>query len=78
MVFLHDSPLRFHGNLKTTNCLVDSRWVVKVADFGLADINRTEEHLETEKDVRQKCEGQSLDDACVEIIADSTVRSGSR
>ena len=59
MVFLHDSPLRFHGNLKTTNCLVDSRWVVKVADFGLADIiNRGDEHLETEKDVRQKCEGQ--------------------
>ena len=35
MIFLHDSQLRFHGNLKTANCLVDSRWVLKLSDFGL-------------------------------------------
>ena len=34
MVFLHDSPLRFHGKLKSTNCLIDSRWVLKISDFG--------------------------------------------
>jgi len=38
--YLHDSPLRFHGNLKTSNCLVDSRWVVKVADFGLHEFKK--------------------------------------
>ncbi|CAM1291419.1 Uncharacterised protein g121 [Pycnogonum litorale] len=37
MLFLHDSPIKSHGSLKTSNCLVDSRWVVKISDFGLHD-----------------------------------------
>ncbi|XP_006814974.2 atrial natriuretic peptide receptor 1-like [Saccoglossus kowalevskii] len=32
---LHKSPLKVHGNLKSSNCLVDGRWVVKLADYGL-------------------------------------------
>ncbi|KDR09970.1 Guanylate cyclase 32E, partial [Zootermopsis nevadensis] len=40
MTYLHDSPLRVHGNLKSSNCLVDSRWVVKLADFGLYEFKR--------------------------------------
>lgn len=32
--FLHNTPLVCHGSLKSTNCLIDSRWVVKIADFG--------------------------------------------
>uniref|UniRef100_A0A1B0EWC7 Guanylate cyclase n=2 Tax=Lutzomyia longipalpis TaxID=7200 RepID=A0A1B0EWC7_LUTLO len=35
MIYLHESPLRFHGSLCTSNCLIDSRWVVKISDFGL-------------------------------------------
>ncbi|XP_015121956.1 guanylate cyclase 32E [Diachasma alloeum] len=40
MMFLHESVIRYHGNLTTSNCLVDSRWVVKIADFGLREFKR--------------------------------------
>lgn len=33
MVEIHKT-FGVHGNLKSSNCLVDSRWVVKVSDFG--------------------------------------------
>ncbi|XP_071941646.1 atrial natriuretic peptide receptor 1-like isoform X3 [Antedon mediterranea] len=35
MHYLHNSPLETHGNLKSSNCVVDSRFVVKLTDFGL-------------------------------------------
>ncbi|CAM6032135.1 unnamed protein product, partial [Sphagnum compactum] len=35
MSFIHESSLDFHGRLKSTNCVVDSRLVVKLTDFGL-------------------------------------------
>ncbi|XP_046555088.1 atrial natriuretic peptide receptor 1-like [Haliotis rubra] len=35
MCFLHDSHLRRHGRLKSSCCLIDNRFTVKLADFGL-------------------------------------------
>ncbi|CAG4976722.1 unnamed protein product [Parnassius apollo] len=35
MRYLHASPLRAHGRLSSRNCAVDSRWVLRVSDYGL-------------------------------------------
>ncbi|XP_070572314.1 atrial natriuretic peptide receptor 1-like [Ptychodera flava] len=35
MEFIHKSSIRSHGNLKSSNCVVDSRWVVKITDLGI-------------------------------------------
>lgn len=34
-IYLHDSDIVSHGNLRSSNCLVDSRWVCQLTDFGL-------------------------------------------
>ena len=35
MSYLHGSDIKSHGNLKSSNCVVDSRFVLKLTDFGL-------------------------------------------
>lgn len=37
--YIHNSALKYHGNLKSSNCVVDNRWVLKVTDYGLERIN---------------------------------------
>uniref|UniRef100_A0A8D3A3C8 Guanylate cyclase n=1 Tax=Scophthalmus maximus TaxID=52904 RepID=A0A8D3A3C8_SCOMX len=34
MSYLHTSDIQVHGRLKSTNCVVDNRMVVKITDFG--------------------------------------------
>uniref|UniRef100_A0A671P4L7 guanylate cyclase n=1 Tax=Sinocyclocheilus anshuiensis TaxID=1608454 RepID=A0A671P4L7_9TELE len=42
MDYLHHSPLHFHGHLSSTSCVVDSRFVLKVTDFGLNVLRRSD------------------------------------
>ncbi|XP_075996460.1 atrial natriuretic peptide receptor 1-like [Genypterus blacodes] len=39
MAFLHNSVIVSHGNLKSSNCVVDSRFVVKITDYGLESLH---------------------------------------
>ncbi|XP_063620274.1 receptor-type guanylate cyclase Gyc76C-like isoform X1 [Cydia splendana] len=43
MTFIHNSPLVFHGNLKSSNCVVTSRWMLQVTDFGLHELRYSAE-----------------------------------
>lgn len=35
MNYIHHSNIGFHGRLKSSNCLLDNRWVLKVTDYGI-------------------------------------------
>ena len=42
MKYIHkNSHIGVHGNLKSSNCLVTGRWVVKLSGFGLTDLRAT-------------------------------------
>ncbi|CAF3948969.1 unnamed protein product [Adineta steineri] len=38
ILYIHNSDLQSHGNLKSTNCLVGSRFVVKISDYGVPSL----------------------------------------
>ena len=49
MCYIHGSDARTHGKLKSSNCVVDGRFVLKVTDFGLHSLRSRCEQL-TEDD----------------------------
>ncbi|XP_068741213.1 atrial natriuretic peptide receptor 1-like isoform X3 [Montipora capricornis] len=38
MMALHNSAVMAHGSLRSSKCLIDSRWVCKVCDYGLDSV----------------------------------------
>ncbi|CAH1793794.1 unnamed protein product [Owenia fusiformis] len=41
MIFIHDSEMHSHGNLKSSNCVVNSRWSLQITDYGLTEFRQT-------------------------------------
>ncbi|XP_067875487.1 guanylyl cyclase C-like isoform X2 [Heterodontus francisci] len=74
MSYLHSSNIEVHGSLKSTNCVVDNRIVVKITDFGCKtfampqkDLWTAPEHLR-EEGVSQKGDTYSYGIIGQEII----------
>ncbi|XP_043929915.1 heat-stable enterotoxin receptor-like [Protopterus annectens] len=74
MSYLHSSKTEVHGRLKSTNCVVDNRMVVKITDYGCntilspgKDLWTAPEHLRKEG-VSQKGDVYSFGIICQEII----------
>ncbi|KAF9903561.1 hypothetical protein EC991_003727 [Linnemannia zychae] len=42
MEFLQNSKIQCHGDLRSSNCLVTSRWEVKVGGYGLSELMETQ------------------------------------
>ncbi|XP_024117584.2 heat-stable enterotoxin receptor, partial [Oryzias melastigma] len=74
MSYLHASDIQVHGRLKSTNCVVDNRMVVKITDFGCNaflsqehDLWTAPEHLR-EEGTSQKGDVYSFAIICQEIV----------
>ncbi|KAF9112943.1 hypothetical protein BGX27_002533 [Mortierella sp. AM989] len=43
MEFLHQSKIQFHGDLRSANCYITSRWEVKVGGYGLTQLMESQQ-----------------------------------
>lgn len=46
MSFIHMSPFKYHGDLRSTNCLINGRFTVKLTGFGLNELAKQIEHTD--------------------------------
>ena len=48
MHYIHKSVINSHGNLKSSNCVIDSMFVLKVTDFGMNNFKTNDEDKDIE------------------------------
>ncbi|GCC36992.1 hypothetical protein chiPu_0015492 [Chiloscyllium punctatum] len=74
MSYLHSSKIEVHGSLKSTNCVVDSRMVVKITDFGCNTIAMPHKDLWTAPEhLRQEGVSQKGDTYSFGIIGQEII-----
>ena len=60
--YMHDSPLDSHGHLKSTNCVIDDRWTLKITDYGLTQFRvPSDADEQNESDMYRGMEKKTLD-----------------
>ena len=64
MTYLHESPAKFHGRLSSTNCVIDSRFMLKLTDYGPFTIF----HLMKQKQVRNNTLNKNSKLYIIELI----------
>uniref|UniRef100_A0A8C4XEW7 guanylate cyclase n=1 Tax=Erpetoichthys calabaricus TaxID=27687 RepID=A0A8C4XEW7_ERPCA len=74
MDYLHKSPLKSHGYLSSSNCVVDSRFVLKITDFGLSGLRRAH----TETSLKTTACYQSLLWRAPELLREEMPRNGTQ
>lgn len=58
--YLHGSALRVHGRLSSRNCVVDSRWVLRITDYGLPELYRAQGLQMPPRSARGECRALDL------------------
>ena len=68
MEYLHDSPIGSHGNLTSSNVVVDPRWCAKVTGYGLGNLNAVLRKQGLDPEGHSACEGTLVSYNVVSIV----------
>ena len=50
LLHLHNSVIVYHGRLRSSNCVIDSRFVLKLTDFGLNSFRKATKEMTKQPD----------------------------
>nr|CAD7447698.1 unnamed protein product [Timema bartmani] len=60
MAYLHSSEVMVHGKLRSCNCLIDGRFVLKISDFGLKTLTTPSEIIK-DNGIVGSCRDKDMD-----------------